>query len=146
MNNALFLDIPTIIKTNSKQDFPIHREDWYIPQTIKDIIKKHLEFNYKIVLVGNYPEVYVNKKESNPIENLLRNIAEKLEEDFKLKPCSINYDYCTDSASFEHLPLPGMFYNLAYEHELLLGYSFIITNVTIGKFIQQYSGIKPIIV
>lgn len=145
MNNALFLDIPNVIKTNSKQAFPIHREDWYIPQPIKDIIKKHLEFNYKIVLVGNYPEVYVNKKELNPIENLLINIAEKLEAEFNLPSNTINYDYSTDSNSFEHLPLPGMFYNLAYEHELLLGYSFILTDVTIGKFIQQYSGIKPII-
>lgn len=145
MNNALFLDIPTIIKTNSKQDFPIHREDWYIPQSVKDIIKKHLEFNYKIVLIGNYPDVPVTKRHRNPIEDLLANIAETIETDFKLPYNSIVYDYCTDSASFEHLPLPGMFYNLAYEHELLLGYSFIITNPTVGKFIQQYSGVKPLI-
>lgn len=145
MNNALFLDIPTIIKTNSKQDFPIHREDWSIPQSIKDIIKKHLEFNYKIVLIGNYPDVPVNKRRHNPIEDLLANIAEALEKDFSLPVNSIVYDYSTDSNSFEYLPLPGMLYNLAYEHELLLGYSFVITNITVGKFIQQYSGVKPII-
>jgi len=145
MNNALFLDIPNIIKTNSKQDFPIHREDWYIPQAVKDVIKKHLEFNYRIILVGNYPEVYVNKRDHNPIHNLLVNIGESLENELKMPFNSIAFDYCTDTSSFEYLPLPGMFYNLACEHELLLGYSFIITNVTIGKFIQQYSGIKPII-
>lgn len=145
MTNALFLDLPNIIKTKSKQDFPLHREDWYIPQAVKDTIKKHLEFNYKILLVGNYPEVYVSKRQANPIENLMGNIAEALELEFKLPVNSVAYDYCTDSDSFEYLPLPGMFYNLAYEHELLLGYSFIITNDTVGKFIQQYSGIKPVI-
>jgi len=70
MNSVLFLDIPSIIKTKSKQAFPLHREDWVIAQEVKDIIKKHTTLNYKICLVGNYPNISVRKKDPNPIENL----------------------------------------------------------------------------
>lgn len=145
MNSVLFLDIPSIIKTNSKQAFPLHREDWFISNEIKETIKKYVDLNYKVALVGNYPNIAVRKKDINPIENLFTNIAERLELEFKLEPNSINYDYATDIESFEFLPLPGMLYTMAAEYDILLGYSFIITNVVLGKFIQQYSSVKAII-
>lgn len=145
MNSVLFLDVPSIIKTNSKQAFPLHREDWTISLEIKEVIKKYLDLNYKIALVGNYPNIAVRKKDSNPIENLFTNIAQSIEEEFKIEPNSINYDYATDIESFEFLPLPGMLYTMAAEYDILLGYSFIITNVVLGKFIQQYSSVKAII-
>jgi len=145
MNSVLFLDIPNIIKTKSKQSFPIHREDWSIPQTIKDIIKKHTDLNYKVILIGNYPNISIRKNDINPIETLFTNIAQSIEQEFKLETNSINYDYATDVESFDYLPLPGMLYSLATEHEILLGYSFIVTNITLGKFIQQYSSVKPVI-
>lgn len=146
MHSALFLDVPNLIKTNSKQAFPIHREDWVIPQEVKDILSKHLNLNYKVFLVGNYPNIPVRKREANPIENLFTNIAESLEKEFKLEPNSIHFEYATDNDSFDYLPLPGMFYNLATEHDILLGYSFIITTSVLSRYIQLYSSIKPIII
>jgi len=146
MHSALFLDIPNLITTNSKQAFPIHREDWNLSDEIIHIINKHVELNYKIFLVGNYPNIPVRKRESNPIENLFINIAESLEKEFKLETNSINFEYATDNDSFDYLPLPGMFYNLATEHDILLGYSFIITTSVLSRYIQLYSSIKPIII
>ncbi len=146
MNSVLFLDIPNIMKTKSKQAFPLHREDWIIPKEVKDIIKKHTDLNYKIALIGNYPNISVRKKDTNPIETLFINIAETLEQEFKLESNSITYDYATEVESFEYLPLPGMFYNMAAEYDILLGYSFVVTNIVLGKFIQQYSSVKAIII
>lgn len=145
MNNALFIDVANIIKIKSKQSFPIHREDWTIDQEVRDVIKKYTDLNFKVFLVGNHPNVSVRKREPNPIENLYESIAQSLEKDLKLKANSISFDYCTDRESFDHLPLPGMFYNLAIEHEILLSFSFIITIATLGEFIQTYSSVKPII-
>jgi histidinol phosphatase-like enzyme len=145
MHSAIFLDIPNIIKIKSKQAFPLHREDWLLSDEIKDIIAKHVNLNYKVFLVGNYPNIPVRKRESNPIENLFTSIAEALEKEFKLETNSINFDYATDVNNFDYLPLPGMFYNLAAEHEILLGYSFIITTSVLARYMQMYSSIKPII-
>lgn len=145
MNNAIFLDIPHIIKTNSKQAFPIHREDWSIAPAIIEQLKQYTNLDYKVFLVGNYPNIPVRKRENNPIENLFTNIANSLETSLNLKPNSIHFDYTTDSESFDYLPCPGMFYNLAYEHDIILPYSFIITSSILGKFIQQYSSVKSII-
>lgn len=146
MHSAIFLDIPNILKTNSKQAFPIHREDWIISQAVKDIISKHTNLNSKVFLIGNYPDIPVRKREPNPIENLFSNIAETLEKELGLESNSINFDYATDKESFDYLPLPGMLYELATEHEILLGYSFIITTSVLGNYIQQYSSVKPIII
>ena len=146
MNSVLFLDIPTIIKTKSKQAFPIHREDWIITKEVKEIIKKYSDLNYKVALIGNYPNITVRKKDSNPIENLFTHIAQSLEIEFNLEVNSITYDYATDVESFEYLPLPGQFYSMAAEYDILLGYSFVVTNIILGKFIQQYSSVKPIII
>ena len=144
MQSAIFIDIPNVLKTKSKQAFPIHREDWILTNDVKDILTKHINLNFKVFLVGNYPNIPVRKRESNPIENLFLNVAEALEKEFKLEPNSINFDYATDVNSFDYLPLPGMFYNLATEHEILLGYSFIITTSVLSRYIQLYSSIKPI--
>lgn len=144
MTSAIFLDIPNIIKTKSKQVFPIHREDWSITEEIREIIKKYLNLNYKVFLVGNYPNIPIRRREPNPIENLFLNIAETLEKDFELESNSINFEYATDTNSFDYLPLPGMFYNLATEHEILLGYSTIITTSVLSRYIQLYSSVKPI--
>lgn len=144
MTSAIFLDIPNIIKTKSKQAFPIHREDWIITQEVRDIIKKYLDLNYKVFLVGNYPNIPVRRREANPIENLFINIAETLEADFNLESNNINFEYATDTNSFDYLPLPGMFYNLATEHEVLLGFSIVITTSVLSRYMQLYSSIKPI--
>lgn len=144
MTSAIFLDIPNIIKTRSKQAFPIGVDDWIITQEVRDIIKKHLDLNYKVFLVGNYPNIPVRKSDPNPIEKLFTVIAETLEKDFNLEINSINFDYTTDINSFDYLPLPGMFYNLATEYEVLLGYSTIITTSVLSRYIQLYSSIKPI--
>lgn len=145
MYSALFLDIPNLIKTNSRQVFPIHREDWILPTEVKDIIKKHLDLNYKVFLIGNYSDVPVRKTDKDPINSLFTAISISLEKEFKMKPNSINFDYATDTEGFDYLPLPGLFYSLASDYEILLSYSSVVTNVILGKFIQQYSSVKPII-
>lgn len=144
MNNALFIDVANLIKTKSKQTFPLHREDWLLTDNIKDTIKKYTDLNFKVFLIGNHPDIPVRKHEPNPIENLYESIAQGIEKDLKLKPNTISFDYCTDKESFDYLPLPGLFYNLAIEHEILLGYSFILTIPNLGEFIQSYSSVKPI--
>lgn len=145
MHSALFIDVPNILKTHSKRPFPIHREDWFISDEVYDIIRKHTDLNFKVFLIGNYSNIPVRKREPNPIENLFTNIAETIEKKMGMTPNSIHFDYATDTESFDHLPLPGMLYNLGTEHEILLGFSFVITSVVLGKFIQQYSSVKPII-
>ena len=145
MHSAIFLDIPNLIKTKSKQTFPIHREDWILQPEVIPSIRKFIDLNYKVFLIGNYPDIPVRKRDPNPIERLLSNIAEVLEGELKLPSNSINYDYATDVDSFDYLPLPGLLYDLATELEILLGYSFIVTTEVLGKYIQQYSSVKPLI-
>jgi hypothetical protein len=145
MHSALFLDVPNVIKVNSKNDFPIHREDWSISDAVKSIIKTHLDLNFKIILVGNYPNIPIRKNNANPIEDLFINIATTIEKDFKLKPNSINFDYATDPEGFDYLPLPGMLYTIASDYNVLLSFSFIVTAPILGKFIQNYSGVKGIV-
>jgi histidinol phosphatase-like enzyme len=144
MYNALFVDIPNLIKTKSKQAFPIHREDWTLTPQLKEVIKTYSSKGYKICLLGNYSDIPIRKHEPNPINNLYENIASTLEKELKLETNSIVYEYATDRESFDYLPLPGLFYNLASEHEILLSYSYIITVPHLGEFIQIYSSVKPI--
>jgi histidinol phosphatase-like enzyme len=145
MHSALFLDVPNVIKVNSKNNFPIHREDWSISADIKEIIKTYLALNYKIILVGNYPNIPIRKNNANPIEDLFTNIANNIEKEFKLKTNSVNFDYATDPESFDYLPLPGMLYSIASDYNILLTFSFIITSPVLGKFIQNYSNVKGIV-
>lgn len=146
MTSALFLDIPNLIKTKSKNIFPIHREDWILPASVHTIIKQHTDLGCKVFLIGNYPDVAVRKREANPIENLFNNISNNLENTYGLEANSINFDYCTDTSSFDYLPLPGMLYSLASEYDILLGYSFIATTPILGKFIKQYSSVNPVLI
>lgn len=144
MTSALFIDIGNIIKIKSKQNFPIHREDWTISNELKELIKSYLDLNFKVFLVGNHPNVPVRKHEANPIINLYENISQYLEKELKIKSNEIAFDYCTDKESFDFLPLPGLFYNLAVEHEIILTYSFIVTVPNVGEFIQNYTSVKPL--
>lgn len=144
MTPALFIDVPNVIKTRSKQSFPIHRSDWFLTEETLSTIKKYTDSNYRVFLIGNYSDIPVKKHDPNPIENLFVAIATHIEKELKLPPNNIGFDYATDRECFDYLPLPGLFYSLAVDHELLLGYSFVITTINLGKFIQQYSSVKPI--
>ena len=147
MTPAIFIDLPTILKVKNKETFPLYRTDWSIPASIITLLTKHVKDNYKIFLVGNYPNIPVRRRDSNPIETLFIDVANHLEKELKIQTNSIGFEYSTDKESFDYLPLPGMFYTLASDHEILLSYSFFYTtNLTIGKFVQQYSSVKPIII
>lgn len=142
MRKAAFINLDdTLITTKSGRKFPIHSEDWKINMNILNTIKELAEKEYKIIIVSNQPMIHSDLSNVNSFLYKIETICKTIEKELKLKEL-ICYIYAIRDNSFHYMPNPGMLYDMASEHYIMIGESVFIGTNAEHKQTASNAGIK----
>lgn len=142
MAKGAFINLDnTLITTMSGRKFPIHSEDWKVNKDLLQVIKNLEKKDYKIIIVSNQPLINSDLSNVKSFIYKIETICKTIEKELQLKEL-LTYIYAIRDNSFHFMPNPGMIYDMASEHYLMLGESIFIGTTIEHKQTAINAGIK----
>lgn len=144
MDKGLFVLInETLITTKSGNQFPLNIEDWKFKTNFIQLFKDAIEKGYKIILLDNQFSIGDGFIPESTFINKLNYISSIIERDLDVDTNTVCYVYCKSRKdTFRSLPNPGMFYEMALEHELCLAHSVLICSNEEDKQSSFFGGLS----
>jgi len=127
----------TLISTKTGNKYPLHSKDWKINTQVVNIIKKHKDKGYRIVIVSNQFGVRKGFFSERMVIEKLEAICAVIEKTLEITFNKLIYSYCIKEDNYYSLPNLGQIYELAIEHELNLKDSVVLGNTDLDKELSK---------
>lgn len=144
MNKAVFILLDDIlITTRSGKSYPIHSEDWKFTIGWYDFLKRAVDNNYKICIIGEQFGVDYGLISMKAFTYKIETICNILEKELTLSKNSIatNFVY-VPSIVFNTKPNPGLLYELAVDYEILLKDSILVGKTDEDRQLATNAGVE----